>query len=404
MAARIPRAILHFVNYVAELQCSRCGASAAADRPQTVCPQCAGSLYVRYDLKAIAKVVNPKVLGCRGLVAGEAERSMWKYRELMPAETPVTLGEGQTPLLQTRRLGRAMGGNRLFVKDEGLNPTGSFKARGLGCAVTMLHQFGVKKIAIPTAGNAGSALAAYCAAAGIEAHIFAPRDVPKGNLAEYNFYGAKVTLVDGLISDCAKRVQEGREREGWYDVSTMKEPYRVEGKKTMGYEVVEQLGWKVPDVLFYPTGGGVGLIGMWKAFEEMEALGWIGGARPRMVAVQAAGCAPVVEAFEKGADKMEMYPNATTMAAGLRVPKPYADKIILDILRHSRGTALAVSDAEILAAVRELASSEGIFAAPEGAAAVVGARRLYASGWIKPDETVVIYNTGGGLKYLDVLE
>jgi len=388
------------VNFVTTLQCTLCGKEAAADRLQTVCPACQGSLFVRYDLKAAAKAVNPKVLSART----QADRSMWKYREVMPAETPVTLGEGQTPLLPARRLGAAMGAEKLYVKDEGLNPTGSFKARGLGCAVTMLKQFGVKKVAIPTAGNAGSALAAYAAEAGIEAHIFAPADVPKGNLAEYNFYGAKVTLVDGLISDCAKLVQQGREREGWYDVSTMKEPYRVEGKKTMGYEVVEQLGWKVPDVIFYPTGGGVGLIGMWKAFDEMQEMGWISAERPRMVAVQAAGCPPVVEAFNAHAERMVACTNATTMAAGLRVPKPYADKIILDILRSSRGTALAVSDAAIKAAVRELASSEGIFAAPEGAATVVAARQLYQSGWMRPDETVVLYNTGGGLKYLDVLQ
>jgi len=387
-------------TYATHLECSRCGEHAPADRPQTVCPKCAGSYYVRYDLGAVAKVLSPKILAARA----QAERSMWKYQELMPSDTPVTLGEGQTPLLHARRLGASMGGERLYVKDEGLNPTGSFKARGLGCAVTMLKQFGVKKIAIPTAGNAGSALAAYAAQAGMEAHIFAPRDVPKGNLAEYHFYGAKVQLVDGLISDCAKLVQQGREREGWYDVSTMKEPYRVEGKKTMGYEVVEQLGWRVPDVLFYPTGGGVGLIGMWKAFDELEQLGWIGPKRPRMVAVQAAGCAPVVRAFESGAAQMEAFSNASTMAAGLRVPKPYADKIILDILRASQGTALSVSDAEILAAVRELAATEGVFAAPEGAAAVVAARRLYASGWMRPQETVVLYNTGGGLKYLDVLQ
>ncbi|MGH9481083.1 MAG: threonine synthase [Terriglobales bacterium] len=392
--------MLHGVTYVTHLECSRCGASADAATLHTVCPRCSGSLLVRYDLAAVGKVLNPGILGARS----QAERSMWKYQELMPSETPVTLGEGQTPLIRTRRLGAALGGERLYVKDEGLNPTGSFKARGLGCAVTMLKQFGVRKVAIPTAGNAGSALAAYAAQAGLEAHIFAPTDVPKGNLAEYNFYGAKVTLVNGLISDCAKRVQEGREREGWYDVSTMKEPYRVEGKKTMGYEVVEQLGWQVPDVLFYPTGGGVGLIGMWKGFEELEQLGWIGAKRPRMVAVQAAGCAPVVRAFESGAQAMEPFPNASTMAAGLRVPKPYADKIILDILRASHGTAVAVTDAEIQAAVHELAASEGIFAAPEGAAAVVAARRLYTSGWIRPEETVVLYNTGGGLKYLDVLQ
>ncbi|MGH9476237.1 MAG: threonine synthase [Terriglobales bacterium] len=387
------------MTYVTGLECSRCGEAVASDRPQTVCPKCQGSLYVRYDLAAAGRVLNPQILKSRS----PADRSMWKYQELMPSDTPVTLGEGQTPLLVTRRLGAAMGAKNLYVKDEGLNPTGSFKARGLGCAVTMLKQFGVRKIAIPTAGNAGSALAAYAALAGIEAHIFAPRDVPKGNLAEYNFYGARVTLVDGLISDCARRVREGQPREGWYDVSTMKEPYRVEGKKTMGYEVVEQLGWKVPDVIFYPTGGGVGLIGMWKGFAEMEQLGWIGPQRPRMVAVQAEGCAPVVKAFASGADTIEPWKNAVTLAAGLRVPKPYADKIVLDILRASRGTAVAVSDVDIRAAVHELAASEGIFAAPEGAATLVAARRLYASGWMRPDETVVLYNTGGGLKYLDVL-
>ena len=391
--------MLPLVTYVTDLQCSLCGARVPADRPQTVCPACSGSLYVRYDLAAVGRVVNPRVLGARA----EPERSMWKYRELLPSDAPVTLGEGQTPLLPARRLGAALGGERLFVKDEGLNPTGSFKARGLGCAVTMLRQFGVRKVAIPTAGNAGSALAAYAALAGMEAHIFAPRDVPRGNLAEYNFYGARVTLVDGLIGDCARKVQEGREREGWFDVSTLKEPYRVEGKKTMGLEVVEQLGWRVPDVIFYPTGGGVGLIGMWKAFEELEALGWIGAARPRMVAVQAAGCAPVARAFAAGAETMEPFANAATLAAGLRVPKPYADRVILRILRASRGAAVTVTDAEIQAAVRDLAALEGVFAAPEGAAAVAAARQLYASGWLRPEETVVLYNTGGGLKYLDVL-
>lgn len=388
------------MTYVTHLECSRCGEHAAADRPQTVCPKCQGSLYVRYDLASVGKVLSPETLRARA----QAERSMWKYRELMPSDAPVTLGEGQTPLLRAHRLGAKMGAENLYVKDEGLNPTGSFKARGLGCAVTMLKQFGVQKIAIPTAGNAGSALAAYAAQAGLEAHIFAPQDVPKGNLAEYNFYGAHVTLVDGLISDCARLVKEGQEREGWYDVSTMKEPYRVEGKKTMGYEVVEQLGWKVPDVIFYPTGGGVGLIGMWKGFGELEQLGWIGAQRPRMVAVQSTGCAPVVKAFRRGADAIDVWKGAVTLAAGLRVPKPYADKIVLDILRDSRGTAVAVTDEAILEAVHELAATEGIFAAPEGAATVAAARQLYASGWLQPHETVVLYNTGGALKYLDVLQ
>lgn len=387
------------MNFVTDMTCTRCGAHHAADRLQTVCPLDSGSLFVNYDLDAVRAHLTPATLAGRS----SADRSMWKYRELMPSDRPVTLGEGQTPLLKADHLGAAWGVDSLYVKDEGLNPTGSFKARGLGCAVTMLHHFGVPAVAIPTAGNAGSALAAYAAKAGITAHIFAPADVPKSNLAEYRFYGAKVTLVDGLISDCARLVQQGCQREGWYDVSTMKEPYRVEGKKTMGYEVVEQLGWQVPDVLFYPTGGGVGLIGMWKGFAELEQLGWIGAKRPRMVAVQAAGCAPVVRAFERHESAMTAWDNATTMAAGLRVPKPYADKLILDILRDSRGTAVAVDDSEIQAAVHELAAAEGIFAAPEGAAAVAAARRLYRSGWMRADETVVLYNTGAGLKYLDVL-
>ncbi|MGH9487968.1 MAG: threonine synthase [Terriglobales bacterium] len=385
--------------YVTGLECTRCGELLPGDRPQTVCPKCQGSLYVRYDLTAVGKVLNPERLQCRS----QAERSMWKYQELLPSDVPVTLGEGQTPLLHARRLGAMLGAENLYVKDEGLNPTGSFKARGLGCAVTMLKQFGVRKIAIPTAGNAGSALAAYAAQAGLEAYIFAPKDVPRGNLAEYNYYGAKVTLVDGLISDCARLVQQGRERQGWYDVSSLKEPYRVEGKKTMGYEVAEQLGWKLPDVIFYPTGGGVGLIGMWKGFAELEQLGWIGSQRPRMVAVQAEGCAPVVRAFASGASGIEVWKNAATIAAGLRVPKPYADAIILEILRASHGHAVAVSDADILAAVHELAASEGVFAAPEGAATLAAARQLYRSGWLRPEETVVLYNTGGALKYLDVL-
>src|SRR5579884_1143650 len=288
---------------------------------------------------------------------------------------------------------------------EGRRPEShrQLQGAGLSCAVTMLRQFGVRAVAIPTAGNAGSALAAYAAAAGLEAHIYAPADVPKSNLAEYRYYGAHVTLVNGLISDCGRQVQQAVKEKGWFDVSTMKEPYRVEGKKTMGLEVVEQLGWRVPDVIFYPTGGGVGLIGMWKAFEEMEQLGWIGTERPRMVAVQAAGCAPVVRAFAAGASRATAWENAATVAAGLRVPKPYADDLILEILRKSNGTAVAVSEDEVRQAVRDLARTEGVFAAPEAAAAVAGARQLYAGGWLRPKETVVLYLTGGGLKYLEEL-
>ena len=297
----------------------------------------------------------------------------------------------------------------VYIKDEGLNPTGSFKARGLSAAVTMARHFGLKKLAIPSAGNAASALAAYAATAGLEAHIFMPKDVPAANRIECDYYGAHVTLVDGLISDCAKKVADMKtesfwEKDGWFDVSTTKEPYRVEGKKTMGYEVAEQLGWRLPQGIIYPTGGGVGLLGMWKAFEEMEALGWIGAERPKMIVVQSAGCAPVVRAWEEGKSSAEMWANAATLAAGLRVPKPYGDYLILDILKRSKGTAVAATDAEILEGARHWSQVEGIFAAPEGAACLVAYRKLRASGFFKPEDTVVLFNTGSGLKYLDVLD
>ena len=297
----------------------------------------------------------------------------------------------------------------VFIKDEGLNPTGSFKARGLSVAVTMARHFGLKKLAIPSAGNAASALAAYAAAASIEAHIFMPKDVPMANRVECDYYGAQVTLVDGLISDCARKVAELKEkpaweRDKWFDVSTTKEPYRVEGKKTMGYEVAEQLGWELPQGIIYPTGGGVGMLGMWKAFEEMELLGFIGQERPHMISVQSEGCAPIVKAWDEGRPSAEMWTNASTIAAGLRVPKPYGDYLILDILKKSGGLALAVSDAEILEATRHWAKTEGIFAAPEGAAALVAYQKLLASEFFTADDTVVLFNTGSGLKYLDVLD
>jgi len=322
---------------------------------------------------------------------------MWRYREVLPEAAPVSLGEGFTPLLPSREY------PNVYTKDEGLNPTGSFKARGLSAAVTMARAYGVKKLAIPSAGNAASALAAYSAAAGIEAHIFMPKDVPRANLVECRSYGAQVTLVDGLISDCARLVGERKQAEGWFDVSTLKEPFRVEGKKTMGYEAVEQLGWKAPDGIIYPTGGGVGLIGMWKAFEEMEALGWIGKQRPKMVSVQASGCAPIVKAWDEHKATAEAWTNAATVAAGLRVPKAYGDYLMLDILRQSQGTAVAASDQEIMEALQHWARSEGIFAAPEGAAALVAYRKLLASGFFKPSDTVVLYNTGSGLKYVDAI-
>lgn len=313
----------------------------------------------------------------------------------------VSLGEGMTPLVRAGRLGAALGAESLWVKDEGINPTGSFKARGLSCAVSMAKELGIRKLAIPSAGNAASAMAAYAAVAGIEAHIFMPRDVPQSNFIECKAFGAHVTLVDGLISDCARIVAERKEAEGWFEVSTLKEPYRIEGKKTMGYEVVEQFGWEYPDAIFYPTGGGVGMIGMWKAFAEMEALGWISGKRPKMIAVQAEGCRPVVEAFEQGKDRSVFWSDARTVASGLRVPKPLGDFLVLEAVRESGGTAIAVSDAEMLDAGIELASAEGIFAAPEGAACVAALRRLLATGFLGPKERIVIYNTGSGLKYLD---
>jgi threonine synthase len=298
---------------------------------------------------------------------------------------------------------------KVFIKDEGLNPTGSFKARGLSAAVTMARHFGLKKLAIPSAGNAAGALAAYAAAASIEAHIFMPKDVPMANRIECDYYGAQVTLVDGLISDCARKVADLKEtfawtREGWFDVSTTKEPYRVEGKKTMGYEVAEQLGWKLPQGIIYPTGGGVGLLGMWKAFDEMEGLGFIGSERPNMISVQASGCAPIVKAWDEGRASVEMWEHAATLASGLRVPKPYGDYLILDILKKSGGLALAATDAEILEATRHWAKIEGVFAAPEGAASLVAYQKLLASDFFSADDTVVLFNTGSGLKYLDVLD
>ncbi|HTW82001.1 MAG TPA: threonine synthase [Terracidiphilus sp.] len=384
---------------IAYLECSRCHAHLSADSPQTVCNQCpeppAGMLYVRYDLSSLGGT-SPREVIAQG--PDIQSPGMWRYRAVLPDVEPVTLGEGWTPMLRSKRHAN------LFIKEEGANPTGTFKARGLGLAVTMARHYGLKKLAIPSAGNAAGALAAYAAAAGIEAHIFMPRDVPFANYVEAVAYGAKVTLVDGLISDCSRMVAERQEQEGWFDVSTLKEPFRVEGKKTMGYELVEQLGWEYPDAVFYPTGGGVGLIGMWKAFEELEELGWVkAGKRPKMIAVQAAGCAPVVRAFDEHANSSRMWQNAATFASGLRVPKPYGDAIILEILRESNGLALAVSDDEILASIRDWAANEGLFLSPEGASVTAAYDRLIANGFLKPADRVVLFNTGAGLKYTDVI-
>ena len=381
---------------VTHLECSLCSRRFEAHKIHNLC-SCGGALYVRYDLPAIRANWTRELL--------RASRSdLWRYLPVLPPREPesiVSLGEGMTPLIRANRLGAAIGARNLWVKDEGLNPTASFKARGMTAAITMAHELGIRKIAIPSAGNAASAAAAYAAAAGMEAHIFMPADVPQANYIECKTLGATVTLVDGLISDCARIVAERKEEQGWFDMSTLKEPYRIEGKKTMGYEVAEQFDWELPDAIFYPTGGGVGLIGMWKAFDEMEELGWISARRPKMIAVQAEGCQPIVRAFEQRAPRAEFWQNASTLAAGLRVPKPLGDALILQILQASAGTAVAVSDAEILEGGRELASLEGIFAAPEGAACVPAARGLIAKGFLQPEDRIVLYNTGSGLKYLD---
>ncbi|HZP18057.1 MAG TPA: threonine synthase [Terriglobales bacterium] len=384
------------MSRVTHLECTKCSKRFSPETPQNVCPEDAGVLFARYDLQALKQDFKPALLPGR-------EASLWRYREVLPEVPPVTLGEGFTPILRSREF------PNVWIKDEGLNPTGSFKARGVSVAISVAKALGLKKLAMPSAGNAAGALAAYAAASGLEAHIFMPRDVPAANRMECEAYGAKITLVNGLISDCARMVSERKDKEGWFDLSTLKEPYRVEGKKTMAYELFEQLGGRLPDAIIFPTGGGVGVIGMWKAFDEMEQLGWIGADRPRMIAVQAQGCAPIVKAFREGKASVEPWKDASTIAAGLRVPKPYGDYLVLDILRRSRGTAIAVSDQEVRDAVRHWASKEGIFAAPEGAAGLAAYRKLrQAAGteqpFLLPDDSVVLFNTGTGLKYLDVLQ
>ena len=355
---------------VTHLECSLCGKRYEAGKIHNLC-QCGGPLLVRYDLQKARESWN------RDWIAN-GPSSMWRYAPVLPVSKPsaiVSLGEGMTPLIQTKRLGARLGANDLWVKDEGVNPTGSFKARGLSCAISMCVELGVKKVAIPSAGNAAGAMAAYAAAAGIEAHIFMPRDVPQANFIECCATGAKVNLIDGLISDCGKMVASRKDAEGWFEISTLKEPYRIEGKKTMGYELAEQSRWQLPDAIFYPCGGGVGMIGMWKAFAEMEELGWIDSKRPKMIAVQAEGCAPIVRAFEQGKERSEFFEHAETVASGLRVPKALGDFLVLNAVRESGGTAIAISDDDMIEAGIELATDEGIFAAPEGGACVAAARK-----------------------------
>ncbi|MBI5364732.1 MAG: threonine synthase [Planctomycetes bacterium] len=379
---------------LAHLECTKCKTTYARDSRWNLCPAagCAGSLFARYHLTALD----------RDAVAGRP-RSIWRWSELMPIEDPanvVSLGEGGTPLLRAERLGARAGFTDLWFKDESGNPTGSFKARGLSAAVSKAKELGVKAIALPTAGNAGGAAAAYAAKAGIACHVFMPRDTPRVFPIECERYGASVTLVDGLIDDCGRIVAARAKEAGWHDVSTLKEPYRVEGKKTMGYELAEDLGWELPDVIVYPTGGGTGLIGMWKAFDEMEALGWIGRARPRMIAVQAEGCAPIPKAFAEGKAVSERVANAHTYASGLRVPKAYADYLILRDVRASGGTAIAVSDDEMRAASDAIGATEGLFVAPEGGACWAAAKKLADAGWFERNARIVLFNTGTGFKYV----
>ena len=362
-----------------------------------MCPGCQAPLLARYDLVAARRELDRNLFRRR-------HPGMWRWSELLPVLDPanaISLGEGDTPLLHLPRLGGELGLSRLYVKDESQNPTGTFKARGLAAAVSKAKELGLGKVIIPTAGNAGGALAAYAARGGLQALIYMPQDTPRANVEESRITGATVRLVDGLISDAARMASERARREVWFDVSTFKEPYRVEGKKVMGYELAEAFGWRLPDVIIYPTGGGTGLVGMMKAFSELAALGWLeDGARPRMVAVQAEGCAPVVKAFRMGAESCDFWEGAHTVASGLRVPKSYADRLILRDLRASAGTAVAVSDEAIVKAQGRLASREGIFAAPEGAATVAALEQLTALGWVKPDEKIVLFNTGTGLKYI----
>jgi threonine synthase len=381
---------------ITNLQCSRpgCGQPVSHSSLQNLCRECGSPLLARYDLSAAARTLTLDALRTR-------TRTMWRYEEVLPGAPPVTLGEGMTPLLHALRLGERLGLSNLYIKDEGLNPTSSFKARGLSAAVTMAKALGAKTIALPTAGNAGGAAAAYAAKAGLRCVIAMPADTPLANVMESRAFGADVRLIDGLISDCGKFIAEHGAREGWYEVSTLKEPYRIEGKKTMGYELWEEFGGKLPEVIVYPTGGGVGLIGMWKAFEELETMGRIGKGRPRMISAQAAGCAPIVRAFERREEKSEFWQNAATVASGLRVPKPLGDFLILADIYQSHGEAVAASDDEMMRACRLMAELEGIFAAPEGGAGLAAIQKLVERGKIQPDEKVVLFNTGSGYKYVE---
>ncbi len=379
------------MSYLTHLECGRCGTSHDAAIPQNLCTECGKPLLARYDLRAVAAEWDRTILLAR-------PADIWRYLELLPIVEKaniVSLGEIMTPLLKAERLGDALGLKSLWIKDESRMPTGTFKARGLAMAVSKAKELGLTELAIPSAGNAATALAVYAARAGMQAHIFMPQDAPPFNIQTTQLAGADVQLVDGLITDAGRMVAERKEQAGWFDVSTLKEPYRVEGKKTMGFELAEQLGWRLPDVIIYPTGGGTGIVGMWKAFDELEQIGWIDAKRPRMISVQSTGCAPIVKAFHDSLDEAEFWEHAQTIAAGLRVPKAIGDFLILNALRQSNGTAIAVDDSEIIAAMHELAAREGMLSCLEGAATVAGLKKLMVGNKIGHKEEVVLFNTGG---------
>ncbi|MEP7198804.1 MAG: threonine synthase [Chloroflexota bacterium] len=383
------------MNFLSHLSCPKCATRHDAHKPQNLCTNCGAPLLVHYRLAEARQRMSRDVFATRA-------KTMWRYKELLPVQDDaniVSLGEGFTPILRAANMGKQIGLGNLLVKDEGLNPTGTFKSRGASAGVSRAKELGITEVAMPTAGNAGGAWAAYGAAAGIKTHIAMPQDAPEINQLECQIYGADLTLVNGLISDAGKLIAQGVKAHGWFDTATLKEPYRIEGKKTMGYEIAEQLGWRLPDVVVYPAGGGVGIIGIWKAFGELVTLGWVAAKPVRFVVVQAEGCAPLVKAFNEGRTESTFWDGAQTIAAGLRVPKALGDFLVLQALAESHGTAVTASDAESLAAMKQAAHADGMFICPEGAATIVAAQKLRAANWLRADEEVVLINTGTGLKY-----
>ena len=386
-------------SFLTHLECTYCHSTFPADEPHRTCPECSKVLYPRYDLRGARSALSREALSDR-------PANMWRYFEVLPVrdeDNVITLGEGFTPILKLERLGREMGCKALYIKDEGINPTASFKARGLSAAVSRAKELGLTRLAMPSAGNAAGAMTAYAARGGMDAYVFMPRDAHEANLKEVAFTGANLDLVDGLITEAGRISRQKAEEDGLFDMSTLQEPYRVEGKKTMGYEIAEQMGWTAPDAIIYPTGGGTGIVGIWKAFQEMEELGWTDGKRPKMICVQSDGCAPMVRAFRDGTEFAEPWENAQTIASGMRVPSAIGDYLILGALRESGGGAVTVTDDEILIYMREMATLEGMFICPEGAATVAALNKLLVSGALSPDETILLLNTASGLKYLDLV-